>query len=106
MFAVLDSDLQALTREYAITRSRWEPLVEATQIKGDSETHPFLSPNDEFADYETWNGWAGRVNGGVMWTGRRTAKRPDDRIKFEYVRSALKLGLRQQAKTGVHRGSH
>ena len=44
-----------LDREYVETRARWEPLYEATQIKGDGETHPFLSPDDEFADYETWD---------------------------------------------------
>ena len=40
---------------YVSQRDKWEPLYEATQIKGDGETHPFLSPNDEFADYETWD---------------------------------------------------
>ena len=46
---------QPLTKEYVETRARWEPLYEATQIKGDGEAHPFLSPDDEFADYETWD---------------------------------------------------
>ncbi|MGW8370032.1 MAG: DUF3604 domain-containing protein, partial [Gammaproteobacteria bacterium] len=44
-----------ITRDYAETRARWEPLYEATQIKGDGEAHPLLSPNDEFADYGTWD---------------------------------------------------
>jgi hypothetical protein len=61
-----------------------------------------LSPDDEFADYETWNGWAGRENGGVMWTGNRVGMRPDRNIKHQYARSALKLGLQQQAETGAN----
>ena len=44
-----------LTKEWAETRARWEPLYEVVQMKGDGETHPMLSPNDEFADYETWD---------------------------------------------------
>ena len=40
---------------YVEQRARWEPMYEVTQIKGDGETHPFLSPDDEFADYETWD---------------------------------------------------
>lgn len=44
-----------LTKGYATARSRWEPLYEVAPMKGDGETHPFLSPNDEFSDYETWD---------------------------------------------------
>jgi len=101
MFSVLDSDGKPLTRTYSEMRSRWEPLVEATQIKGDSETHPLLSPNDEFADYETWNTWGGRVNGAPTWSGSGYM-RPDSWLQFQYVRSALKNGLQQQAATGVN----
>ncbi len=50
-----------ISRDYAQTRSRWEPLYEVTQIKGDGETHPLLSPDDRFADYETWD--TGNVQG-------------------------------------------
>ena len=56
MFPVVESFTgKPVDREYAELRARWEPLYEATQIKGDGETHPFLSPDDEFADYETWD---------------------------------------------------
>ena len=55
MFSLADSDGNAITREYARTRMKWESVVEVTQIKGDSETHPNLSPTDEFADYETYD---------------------------------------------------
>lgn len=81
-------DGSPLTVDYARTRSRWEPLYEVTQIKGDSETHPILSPNDEFADYERWNSWNGMTYQGVKtagWEARKTT---------EYARSALRLGLK------------
>jgi hypothetical protein len=56
MFPMIEqSDGVALDKSWAERRARWEPLYEATQIKGDGETHPLLSPNDEFADYETWD---------------------------------------------------
>jgi hypothetical protein len=47
---------QPLTADYAERRQRWEPIYEITQIKGDGEAHPMLSPQDEFADYYTWDG--------------------------------------------------
>ena len=82
---------KALTREYVETRARWEPLYEVTQIKGDGETHPFLSTNDEFADYETWdrNNFAG-------------VKKTNAMLPFEYARSALKIGLKMQGNVGAN----
>lgn len=46
MFALTDLTGNPFTRQYAENRARWEPLVEVTQTKGDSETHPYLSPED------------------------------------------------------------
>lgn len=77
---------------YAKQRSRWEPLYEITQIKGDGETHAFLSPDDEFADYETWD--VSNLN--------FSEKKTTEMLKYEYARSALKLGLEQEEKLGVN----
>ena len=55
MFMDVNFSGDPLTKAYAETRMKWEPLYEVTQIKGDGETHPLLSPNDEFADFETWD---------------------------------------------------
>ncbi len=85
-------DHRPLTRAYAETRDRWEPLYEVTQIKGDGEAHPFLSPNDEFADYETWD--KGNLNLSVAKT--------NDMLQYEYARSALQLGLKLEASLGVN----
>ena len=95
-FSLLDYDDRPLNETYAKTRSRWEPLVEVTQIKGDSETHKLLSPTDEFADYETWNNWNDRDKVSSPGAQEKSLK-PN-----EYARSALKLGLVQQAKLGVN----
>ena len=48
-------DGDAINNDYAERRMRWEPIAEVTQIKGDSETHPTLSPDDPFADFERWD---------------------------------------------------
>jgi len=96
MFSLQNFDGSPLSREYALTRSRWEPLYEVTQIKGDGEAHPILSPRDEFADFETWNSWAGWTYRGIKTEGWKKRK------ESEYARSALKLGLDQQEKLGVN----
>jgi hypothetical protein len=81
-----------IDRAYAETRARWEPLYEVTQIKGDGETHPLLSPNDEFAAYERWD--KGNLNMSV-------AKKPE-MLPGEYARSALALGLALEEEVGVN----
>lgn len=94
MFTLRDSAGEALTSGYNRLRQRWEPIVEVTQIKGDSEAHPYLSPDDEFADFENWD--KGNLN-----IARSSPKKPG-MLQYEYARSALKLGLAQQDSTGVN----
>ena len=56
MFPLIESFTgKPVDREYIEQRAKWERLYETSQTKGDSEAHPFLSPNDEFADFETWD---------------------------------------------------
>jgi hypothetical protein len=81
-----------ITREYARERIRWEPIIEMSQIKGDGETHPLLSTEDEFADFETWD--SSNLAG--------TAAKTDDMLKYEYARSALKLGLKLGKELGIN----
>src|SRR5687767_14506124 len=83
---------EPLTREYAQTRINWEPLYEATQIKGDGETHPFLSKNDEFAGFEIWD--KGNLNLSEL-------KKPA-MLQGEYARTALQTGLQLEQKLGVN----
>ena len=92
MFGEKTFDGKDITREYAEKRMRWEPLHEMTQIKGDEETHPLLSPEDEFADYENWD--VANLDGSV---GKK-----DEMLQYEYARSALKLGLKLGKKLGAN----
>ncbi len=92
MFTVETFDGKPLTREIAATRQRFEPIVEVTQIKGDGEAHPLLSPNDEFADYETWD--KSNLDG--------TDPKKPEMLKWEYAREALKTGLALERQLGVN----
>ena len=92
MFTVETFAGKPLTKELAAMRAQYEPLVEATQIKGDGEAHPMLSPNDEFADYETWD--KSNLNG--------TQAKTPDMLQWEYAREALKTGLRLEKELGVN----
>ena len=80
-----------IDRDYAERRRKWEPLFEITQMKGDSETHPLLSPTDEFANFERWDkaSFGPEVHTDAM-------------LPREYVREAYKRGLLYEATLGVN----
>jgi hypothetical protein len=92
MFAETTLGGKSLDADYAERRRRWEPVIEVTQIKGDGEAHPFLSPNDEFADYETWD----KANLSLTYPKQQSM------LEFEYARSALKNGLALDQSLGVN----
>ena len=92
MFETVDFASNPITRKYAETRAQWEPLYEVTQIKGDGETHPYLSPNDEFASFERWD--RGNLD--------LSADKKPEMLQYEYARSALKLGLKLESQVGVN----
>ncbi len=96
MFTERTFDGKRMNREYAAKRIRWEPLHEMSQMKGDEETHPLLSPEDEFANFETWD---------VANIAGSEAKTPE-MLQYEYARSALKIGLKLGAKLGVNPYKH
>ena len=98
MFLPVDFDGKPIDEDYARTRKRWEPIYEMTQIKGDAETHPVLSPDDEFADFETW---PRHERPHIL----PVDERPDDfadKKRHEYARSALMVGLDLKARLGVN----
>jgi Protein of unknown function (DUF3604) len=93
MFPLIESFTgKPIDREYARTRAHRERLYEVTQIKGDGETHPFLSPNDEFANYERWD--KGNLD-------LSEPKKPA-MLEFEYARAALRNGLKLEKELGVN----
>ncbi|MGI9220524.1 MAG: DUF3604 domain-containing protein [Woeseiaceae bacterium] len=92
MFSLRTDAGKRYTPELAQLRRKFEHIVEVTQIKGDGEAHPFLSPNDEFADYETWD--KSNLNG--------TVAKEKDMLQYEYAREALKNGLLMEEKLGIN----
>ncbi len=92
MFSLTRFNGEPMDRDYAERRARWEPVVEVTQIKGDGEAHPWLSPDDEFADFGTWD--KGDIGG-------QEAKR-NEMLEFEYARGALRNGLKLEQHTGAN----
>jgi len=81
-----------VNKEYVTLRAKWEPLYEVTQIKGDGETHASLSPDDEFADYGTWD--VGNLD--------ITELKTPDMLPGEYAREGLKRGLALEKKFGTN----
>jgi hypothetical protein len=92
MFPTIEAFGQNIDRNYAETRARWERLYEVTQTKGTGEAHPYLSPNDEFADFELWD--KGNLDATVAKTNAM--------LEFEYARAALKNGLVLEVKLGLN----
>jgi len=92
MFPVVEAFGKRLDREYAEQRAKWERLYEATQTKGTGESHPYLSPNDEFAAFEIWD--KGNLDGSVA--------KKKEMLEFEYVRSAYKNGLKLERQLGTN----
>jgi uncharacterized protein DUF3604 len=93
MFPIIEPGTgKKIDHEYAETRAKWERLYEVTQIKGDGESHSFLSPNDEFANFERWD--KGNLDLSEL-------KKPE-MFELEYARSALKNGLKLENELGVN----
>ena len=93
MFPIIESFTgRSVDRTYVEQREKWERLYEATQTKGTGEAHPYLSPNDEFADFEIWD--KGNLDGSVA--------KKKEMLEFEYARSALKIGLKLEKQRGTN----
>ncbi len=90
MYPEVDSEGSPISATYAQTRMRWEPVAEVTQTKGDSETHPSLTPNDEFADFETFPGTSAQNGDGA------------DASDGGYARTALLRGLQLDQEVGAN----
>jgi hypothetical protein len=92
MFPTVEAFGKKVDREYAETRMKWERLYEITQTKGTGEAHPYLSPNDELADFELWD--KANLDGSVP--------KKKEMLEFEYARSAFKNGLKLEQLLGVN----
>jgi len=91
MFEEQEFDGSPMNPEWAQMRAKYEPLYEITQIKGQSESHPSLSPNDEFASWDLWD------RGNLI-----VAPKPEGALKYEYWREALKSGMRLEDQLGTN----
>lgn len=94
MFSMNKFDGSPIDEAYAKTRALREPIIEVTQIKGDSETHPFLSPNDEFASFG--------VTGWDKYNLSATKPMAESSYAGSYAREALKRGLILESQTGAN----
>ncbi|MCX2721738.1 DUF3604 domain-containing protein [Roseibium salinum] len=92
MFPVVESFGKKLDSDYVETRAKWERLYEVSQTKGTGEAHPYLSPNDEFADFELWD--KGNLDGSVA--------KKNEMLEFEYSRAAHKNGLKLEQELGTN----
>jgi len=92
MFPTVEAFGKKVDRKYAQERMKWERLYEVTQMKGDGEAHPYLSPTDEFADFETWD--KGNLD--------LSSKKEKSMLEHEYARAAFKNGLKLGKKLGVN----
>lgn len=92
MFPTVEAFGKKLDSDYAKTRAKWERLYETSQTKGTGEAHPYLSPNDEFADFEIWD--KGNLDGSVP--------KEKSMLEFEYSRAAYKNGLKLAEELGTN----
>lgn len=90
MYASLDSEGKPLTTEYAAMRSRYEPITEIMQIKGSSETHPILSSEDDFANFE------------LLGESLFTQSSLPTSMKGSYMRDALRTGMEMSHSQGFN----
>ena len=92
MFALSTFAGNPMSKSWAEERQKWEPLFEAIQMKGQSESHPSLSTTDEFAvNYELWD------RGNLILMPKTPGM-----IQYEYVREALKNGLKVEQDLGTN----
>ena len=97
MFADATFSGRPMTNSYRTTRQKFEPVVEVTQVKGDGEAHPLLSPDDEFADFETWD--ETDIGSNPRTTDQALLRK---QMRGEYARAALKKGLLYASQDGAN----
>jgi len=94
MFKNVTYEGKSISSDYAHMRASIEPIIEVTQIKGDSETYPLVSPEDEFADHE-------RSSLNVQYVTDKS-RSEEDIARASYARSALQTGLSIESAVGTN----